>query len=198
MRNSKFFNFFLFSLLFLASLGGHDLRSFAEGKENDISNIATIAIVDVEKIMDGLESFSEFKKNIEEERLTNEKQLELKMMKLKEEDEDLRTKVSILSEDAMRGKMAKLQERYMKLQEEAKDKVTLLQNKLNVAVAIIDRELRNITTELIKEEKYSSYSIILSRQVILYYSEKDDITMEVLKRLNRKKLNLQRKATGKK
>jgi Skp family chaperone for outer membrane proteins len=182
----------------LASLGGHDLRSFAEGKENDISNIATIAIVDVEKIMDGLESFSEFKKNIEEERLTNEKQLELKMMKLKEEDEDLRTKVSILSEDAMRGKMAKLQERYMKLQEEAKDKVTLLQNKLNVAVAIIDRELRNITTELIKEEKYSSYSIILSRQVILYYSEKDDITMEVLKRLNRKKLNLQRKATGKK
>jgi Skp family chaperone for outer membrane proteins len=172
--------------------------SAEEDKFQQPEGNSSIAIVDVEKIIEGLDSFIEFKKNIEEEKALSENQMESKVNKLREEDEDLKSKISILSEEALRDKTMKLQERYMKLQEEVRDKVAEFQRRLNLAIEIIDKELRIIVSELVKEKKYSGYSIVLNRQVVLYYSEKDDLTIEVLKRLNRKKLKLEKKTGEKK
>jgi Skp family chaperone for outer membrane proteins len=195
MKKNDEFLIFLFSLsVFFSRFTLASSLEKEKGKNSTVlSSIAegsAIAIVDVEKIVNGLESFNEFKKNIDEEKALAESQLESKVIKLREEDEDLKSKVSILSEEALRDKMLKLQERYVKLQEEARDRMANLQKKLDRAMEIIDKELRSTVAELIRETKYSGYSTVVGRQAILYYSENNDITLEVLGRLNRKKLNL--------
>jgi hypothetical protein len=41
---------------------------------------------------------------------------------------------------------------------------------------------------MLKEEKYSKYSFVINSVVFLRYDEEDNITMEVLKRLNKQQI----------
>ncbi|GHU26713.1 hypothetical protein FACS1894152_1880 [Bacilli bacterium] len=161
-----------------------------EEKQNVQKPENAIAVVDVAKIAENSDEFNEFKNKVYTEKATVESKAESEILKLREEQDDLKSKASLLSESALAEKMEKLQERYAKIQEEGGQRMNILQNWLNTAVMILSEAIKAIISEMVKEEKYKGYSVVIEKQACLYYNEKDDLTMEVLKRLNKKKLNI--------
>jgi Skp family chaperone for outer membrane proteins len=152
-------------------------------------------VVDIQKIAEDLKEFKDLKASLEEEKQSIENQARQGIMKLREEDEDLETKTGILSEAAVREKMKKLQERYMKIQEDIGIKMSNIQNRLAVALTNLNDAIRAAVAEVVREKP--GYLIVIEKQALLYYNSTDEITMEVLGKLNKKKLNLSKKPPAK-
>ncbi|MDR3079132.1 MAG: OmpH family outer membrane protein [Rickettsiales bacterium] len=146
------------------------------------------AVVDVQKIAEGLREFRDLRTSLEEEKQTVEDQARREMLKLKEENDDLESKTGILSETALREKAKKLQEKYMKIQGEATARIADIQNRLTVAVLNLNDAIGAAAAEVAREKP--EYSLVIESQATLYHSARDDITMEVLGKLAKKKLNL--------
>jgi Skp family chaperone for outer membrane proteins len=157
-------------------------------------NRGRVAVINIQKIAENLRVFKEFRESLNEEKASIENKAQQDIMKLAEEGKDLELKSEILSEKALKERTKKIQEKYMKIREEAESKIANIQNKLNTALINLNRAVEAASAELIRE-KSGEYSMVIEKQVLLYYNAEDDITMEILKKLAKKKLNLAEKST---
>ena len=87
------------------------------------------------------------------------------------------------------------QKEILSFQEEIKTKEAELQEKLAYGLEVLNNEVQEIVKQIVEENK--KYNLVLNSNVLLYSEDKNDITMEVLKRLNKKNINLIKKDTKK-
>jgi Skp family chaperone for outer membrane proteins len=153
-------------------------------------------VLDAQKIVDDLEASRRMKDVLEKKKHEAENWVNQEVTKLKEMAYDLESKTGILSENAIREKTKELQERYMKIQEEYGVKLTEVQNRLTTALVNLNDAIRATVAEIVKE-KPSEYLLVIEKQALLHYNAEDDITMEVLRRLSKKKLDLAKKPVDK-
>jgi Skp family chaperone for outer membrane proteins len=158
-----------------------------------------IAVINLEEIAKGSTSLRKFNENLEREKNEIQNLIRKKEEELGKKKEELESKASILTKDSLQAKALEFQNEVLAFQDSVRQEEIKLQEKLNEALTILNGKINEIVTDMIKEEKYSKYSFVSSTVVFVYYDKDDDITMEVLKRLNKREINLSNsKQRGKK
>ena len=147
----------------------------------------TIAIVDMEKVFENTNCIKIAKEKLENEKKAIENSIREKERALQEEQEDIESKASILSQAKIQQKREEFQKKVMEFQQEINKKNTKLQTKFN---NLLDK-IKNEVTLVLKTDKYKIYSVILNNTLIIYNNSAIDITQEVIKDLNKKKISLE-------
>lgn len=151
---------------------------------------SNIAVVDIEKIAQGSTAFRKLSDELEKEKNSYQDKIKQRELELNTKKEDLESKSSLLSKESLQKQAMEFQNEVIKFQEEIKNKEQELQMRMASGMNILVKEIGSISKELLKEEKYNKYSVVISSAVLVSYNEEDDISMEVLKRLNKKKISL--------
>ncbi|MDR2760394.1 MAG: OmpH family outer membrane protein [Rickettsiales bacterium] len=151
---------------------------------------AGTGVVNLEEAVRESVSFKKFNSDLEKEKDEIQELIRKREEELGKKKNDLESKSSILTKDALQAKAIEFQKEVFSFQDSVRQQENMLQEKLNKAVGILNGEIVKIVEEMVKEEKYSQYSRIVNAAVFLYYDKKDDLTLEVLKRLNKRKINL--------
>ena len=99
---------------------------------------------------------------------------------------------AILSEENLQKQALEFQKEILSFQEEIKTKEVELQKKLAYGIEVLNEEVQQIVNDIVKESD-NKYDVVLNSSVLLYSNDKNDITLEVLKRLNKKNINLIKK-----
>ena len=153
----------------------------------------SIAIINTKKKLDA-EKANYQNKFSEQEKILNKRKMEIETEKSRLEED---IKARKISENDIETKMASLQERVYKFQNDLvnfQNEVRSTEDKLNSTmmsvINFISNEVKNITTNLMKEEKYNKYDYVLTSDVVIFYKQENDITAEVLKRLNKSVKNI--------
>jgi Skp family chaperone for outer membrane proteins len=149
-----------------------------------------IAIIDLQEIVKGSISFKKFNDSLEKEKNEIQDLIRKKEDELNKKKNDLESKSSILTKDVLQTKIMEFQKEVLAFQDSVKQEEMKLQEKLNNALNILNSNVNEIVVNLLKEEQYSKYSFVSTAAVFIYYDKDNDITMEVLKRLNKQKINL--------
>ena len=147
----------------------------------------TIAIVDMEKVFENTNCIKTAKEKLENEKKAIENSIRETERALQEEQEDIESKVSILSQAKIQQKREEFQKKVMEFQQEINEKNTKLQTKFN---NLLDK-IKNEVTLVLKTDKYKIYSVILNNALIIHNNSAIDITQEVIKDLNKKKISLE-------
>lgn len=151
---------------------------------------SNIAVVNIEKIAQGSTAFKKLSSDLEKEKNLYQEKIKQKELELNTKKEDLESKSSLLSKESLQKQAMEFQNEVIKFQEEIKNKEQELQTKMASGMNVLVKEVGKISNEILKEEKYSRYSVAINSAVLVSYNEEDDISMEVLKRLNKKKISL--------
>ena len=154
-----------------------------------------IAIVDVAKIVEGSTAFKKLSDSLEKEKNSYQDKIKQKEIELNAKKDDLQSKSSILSQENLQKQALEFQKEILSFQEEIKTKEAELQEKLAYGLEVLNNEVQEIVKQIVEENK--KYNLVLNSNVLLYSEDKNDITMEVLKRLNKKNINLIKKDTKK-
>lgn len=169
--------------------------SSVAAKDSNSSRGQEIIICNIQEAIEKSNEFIKFKEKIESESKAAKEKFEQREMKLREEYAELNSKSSILSQEVMQEKVAKLQQEAMKLQEEANKKGIEMQEKATTAGLY----LRNEVVEIIK--KHYSDKLTIDGVAVLYSGGTKDVTMDVLGKLNevmrKKKVDLWNLPTAK-
>ncbi|MDR1499043.1 MAG: OmpH family outer membrane protein [Rickettsiales bacterium] len=161
-----------------------------------ISNVfaSNIAVISIENILRDSTTFKKLNDSLEKEKNSYQSKIKQKEIELNAKKDDIDSKSSILSQETLQKKILEFQKEVLSFQEEIKNKENELQSKLSYGLSKLNTEVDIIVKEMMKEEKYKGYSIVMNSSVLLYYNEKDDLTLEVLKRLNKKNISLVKNA----
>ena len=148
-----------------------------------------IAIVNIDKIVQGSTAFKKLNESLEKEKNSYQEKIKQKEIELNAKRDDLQSKSSILSQENLQKQALEFQKEILSFQEEIKTKETDLQTKLANGLNILNTELQNIVEDIVKKSE-KKYDIVLNSSVLLYNNTADDITMDVLKALNKKNIDL--------
>lgn len=147
----------------------------------------SIAVLDMQKVIENASSIRPIKEKLEQEKKDFEISLKEKERALQEEHEDIESKVSILSSTKIQQKRDEFQKKVMEFQREANEKNSKLQAKFSKFSEKLTEEINTI----LKNDKYKIYSVILNSAFIVYNNSAVDITSEVIKDINKKKITLE-------
>ncbi len=159
---------------------------------------SNIAIVNVEKIVQNSVAFKELNGELEKEKNLFQTKIKQKEIELNSKKEEIDSKSSLLSQETLQKKVLDFQNEVLKFQEEIKNKEIELQGKLSKGLNKLTEEINNIVNTLLKEDNFKNYSMVINSAALLKYDEKNDISMEILKRLNKKNISLIEKNKNKK
>ena len=145
-----------------------------------------IAVVNIEEIAKNSLAINKLNKDLNQKKDNLQKKFRDTEIKLNAKRDDIASKSSILSQEAMQKKAMEFQQEVMEFQEEVKKEETNLQQELMEGLSVVNEQVEKIILEIKKEEQYKKYNFIINSASLLYFEEKDDISSEVLKRLNKK------------
>ena len=149
-----------------------------------------IAVVDLEYIMQNSVAFKRLNDSLEKEKKSYQEKIKQKEIELTTKRDKLQSQASLLSQECLQQKTNEFQKELLSFQEEVKNKENELQKKLMDGLAVLNNEVKTIVNDIVKEDKYNKYTSVLSTSIMLYYRDDDNITTEVLKRLNKKNISL--------
>lgn len=149
-----------------------------------------IAVVNVEEIVKNSVAFKRLNDSLEKEKNDYQEKIKQKEIELNAKKDDLQSKSSIYSQEVLQKKSLEFQKEVLSFQEEVKNKEGELQEKLMYGLNILNDEVKTIVTNILKEEKYKKYKTVINSTVLLVYENDDNITNEILKRLNKKNISL--------
>lgn len=152
-----------------------------------------IAIINMENIVKESVAFKRLNDSLEKEKNTYQEKIKQKEIELNAKRDDLQSKASLLSQETLQQKSLEFQKEILTFQEEVKNKESELQSKLVDGLNILNNEVKIIVEELIKEKEFSKYNAVANSAMFIHYNTKDDLTLEVLKRLNKKNISLIKK-----
>jgi Skp family chaperone for outer membrane proteins len=155
-----------------------------------------IAVINLEEIVKGSTSFKKFNEDIEKEKNEIQDLIKKKEEELNKKRSDLEARSSILTKESLQAKVVEFQKEVMAFQDSVRQEESKLQDKLNGALGILNNKINEIVAAMIKEEKYEKYSFVLNSMVFVYYNKDDDLTMEILKRLNKQKITFSSEQQG--
>lgn len=164
-------------------------------KQKVLAEEISIAVLDIEKVIKESNSFVKFEKNLEVEKQKAEEHFKQEEANLREKQSELESKTSILSREALQKEVMEFQEKVANFQESVNKKGIELQGKINEAGVFLNDTIKNIIEE---NPVYKKYTIILNKAVIIQINASvKDITLEVLKDLNKKNIDLSKKISNK-
>ncbi len=137
-----------------------------------------IGYVDLAKV------FDDYKKTKDSEKTLNEqgKAKEAEMKKMIDELKKLRDEQALLSDKAKAEKQAAIDRKRMALQEFERSTRDQLVKERNDILAGIMKDIEKVVADYSKEK---GYDIVMNSRMLLYSSQQDDLTAEVLSRLNK-------------
>lgn len=157
---------------------------------------ASMAVVNVDEIVKGSTAFKKLNTTLEKEKASYQDKIKQKEIELNAKRDDLQSKSSILSQENLQKQALEFQKEILSFQEDVKKKEANLQEKLAYGLNILNTEAQKIAADIVKESE-GKYNTVINSTVLLTYSKDDDVTMEVLKRLNKKNLDLTKKDSKK-
>jgi outer membrane protein len=176
------FSIFSLALLKAALLASLSSMALAETKPE-----GTIYFIDVQKVIDGSIVGKAARNNVEGEI----KKSEARLMQVRQEVEklkaDLEKQASVLSKDALDEKREVLDKKGRDFQRAVQDQREELSRKNDVEMQKVLGEVQKVIAEMAAKEKYP---LIIERdpRMVLYSAEKYDLTDQVIKALDTKKI----------
>ena len=150
------------------------------------SNYSNVGVVNTDDILNNSLAVLDFKNQLNQEKETLEKKFAEKDKNLASQKDILEKKAAILSREQMQAEVLKLREEFEKTQQEAANAENKMQTKTLEGLEKIKNEIILILEEMSKEEKYKKYDIIINSNALLFSKNENNLTKEVLKRLNKK------------
>ena len=156
-----------------------------------IVNSKEIAFLNLEKVADGSTAFKKAKDMLDKRKQTVQKKLDNKQTEILNKKKDIESKSSVLSKDTLQKKIESFQAEVLAFQEEVKKEDEKLQkDSMNVLKQLNDKVVE-IVSKMVKEKSFTDkYSYVANASLFIFYDKENDITNEVLKRLNKEKLDL--------
>ena len=143
----------------------------------------TIAVLDIDRILEQSRAAQSVRPQVD--RLRKEFQAEVKRREglLREADEELKKKRSILTPEAYAQRRRELEERAKRAQADVQSRRRRLEQALNTARAELRRSMLQVVTDLAGERKID---LVLPRTSVVLSARTLDITAETLERLDEK------------
>lgn len=144
-----------------------------------------IAVVDLQKALQTVDSGKKAKSTLEKEFNEKKKALQAEEESIKKMTEDFKKQSLVLSDEAKARKQGEIQERLMKYRELFGKSQFDIQNRERQLTEPIINKLKGIVEEVGKGQ---GYTIILEKNEnnVLFSQPKDDLTEEVIKAFNKK------------
>ncbi len=142
-----------------------------------------VGVIDMQKCVLSSESGKKAKSELEGAFKKKEKELQDQEAALKKAQEEFQKKQAALSDSARKEQQQKLQEKFMKFQENAQRSQAEIQKKQQEMSEPILRKIREKVAEIAKKRNLQMV-IDSNPQILMYSDEKLDITEEVLKSMN--------------
>ena len=147
---------------------------------------SNIAIINTEDVLNNSLAMIDFKNQLNQEKEALEKKFADKEKDLAKQKETLEKKAALLSQEQLQVEIAKFKQEVEKTQEEANSAESRMQTKTLEGLEKIKNEIILILEEMSKEENFSKFDIVINSNALLFSKNENDVTKEVLKRLNKK------------
>lgn len=152
----------------------------------NIANAGSMAIVNMQEILDNSLVIIDATKTLNKEKEEYQKKFSEKETNLTKEKDNLATRTSIMSQADIQKEVELFQKKVADFQTEVRDTEVKLQQRMNNILLKVSDELKIIIFEMLKEKEFSQYSNVVNSDAFLYFDSKNDITKDVLQRLNKK------------
>lgn len=143
----------------------------------------TIAVVDVQKILQESTAAQGVQKAIEAQRETYQKEISSLEEKLRTAEAELRKQQTILSADAFAGKRRDFEKQVADVQRTVQTRKRALDGALTDSMNQVQKTMVDIITEVAKEQ---GANVVLARHQVVLVETNLDVTDAVLDRLNKK------------
>ena len=146
-----------------------------------------VAVVNIQKIMRESKAANAVRDQVQQKQKTYQAELDQKEKELQQEDQELAKQRNVLSQEAFQKKYTAFRERAVTAQKEVRVKRSKLDKGLAKALSEIQEKVTSIVEQVAKEK---GFDIALSGTTVLYTSLNQDITDEVLSRLDSQMPNI--------
>lgn len=141
-----------------------------------------VAVVNIQKIMKDSKAANTIRSQVQAKQKAYQTELDKKEKELQKEDQELAKQRNVLSQEAFQEKYAAFRKKAMEAQQEVRVKRGSLEKGLAKALGDIQNKVTEIVSQVAKEK---NFDVAISGNLVLYTAAKNDITDEVLSRLNR-------------
>jgi len=167
----------------------------AQAKAADAPASVTIAVVNIQQVMQESTAAQSANKQLEEKQKSYQGELTKKDEDLQKEDKELGKQRGVLSKEAFEEKTRAFRTKVTAVQKEVQSKKASLDGGYARALAEIQKVVTDIIADIAKEKKFS---VAVPTSQLLYADSSLDITKEVIERLNKKLPKLEVKFEAKK
>lgn len=140
-----------------------------------------VAVVNIQKIMKESKAANAIRSQVQAKQKDFQAELDKKEKSLQQEDQELAKQRNVLSQEAFKEKYTAFRTKAMEAQQEVRAKRAKLEKGLAKALESIQSKVTEIVAGVSKEK---GFDVAVSGNLVLYTAEKNDITAEVLSRLN--------------
>jgi len=154
---------------------------FAQTAPPAAQSVMSVAVIDVQKVVQesnvGRKALAEVKA-IKDQK---QKEIDARQDSIQAMQEKLEKQKDILSPDAQEKLNSDMQKAITDLRRYKEDSEADIQNRLNEALQNMEKQVLPIIQKLGNDK---GYSVIISKDALIYYSGKNDITDEVIRMFN--------------
>ncbi|MCW2249171.1 Skp family chaperone for outer membrane proteins [Azospirillum fermentarium] len=143
----------------------------------------TIAVVDVQKILQESTAAQGVQKAIEAQRETYQKEISALEEKLRTAEAELRKQQTVLSADAFAGKRRDFEKQVSDVQRTVQTRKRALDTAMTDSMNQVQKTMVDLITEVAKEQ---GANVVLARHQVVLVETNLDVTDVVLDRLNKK------------
>lgn len=169
-------------VLCLALCGFLARPAVAESKAES-TPVSSIAIIDVQRILQESLSAKSVQKQLEAQRAKFQAEISIQETKLHEADQKLKDERMKLSPDALTVREQQLRQQFAEVERDVQAKRHALDNAFTASMGTVRTGLLDIVQDIAKKRKIS---LVMLKQQALWYEPTLDITGEVLTQLNKK------------
>jgi outer membrane protein len=155
--------------------------AFAQAAKPSGDGAFAFAVIDVQRVIRDSKATKSIRPQIEKLKGDYEKSFRKQEDELRAADQDLARQRAILSPEAYAERRRQFQQRATGVQREVQETKRSLERALGNAMSRVHTQLREITTEIAKEQKLTA---VFPRTAVILVERNYDITVEVLKRLD--------------
>jgi Skp family chaperone for outer membrane proteins len=148
---------------------------------------ANIAVVNIPAILKDAKAANAVRDQLKLKQKSFQEELDRKEAELRKEDQELAKQRSVLSQEAFEAKYREFRQKAGTAQQEVRAKRVKLDKGFAEAMETIQKKVTDIVTQISKEK---GYDLAMSKAQVFYAGADQDITAEVLKRLDQQMPNL--------
>ena len=156
------------------------LSSFGYAKAEDAMKIA---VVDVQEVIQKSDVAKNIKTQMDEKIQAYQKDISSQEEKLRTAEKELVKQRAILKPEEMNEKTKAFRQQAASVQRDVNQRKRTLDAAFNKAMGSVLQEIRGIVSDMAKDK---SYTVVVSKQQVVFAEQGLDITDEVLKALNSK------------